>query len=167
MYYLIHPVCLLDYIKNISLRFETTETGEGGQLDSLLVSLFYWVSLGDGIFLFVLRLCFGAFLLVECRTGSHGPNCSLNCSSYCQEKACDRYSGECLHGCSPGYQKPDCVMRKFYLKLSLCCCIEVLCYPQKYLERLIVQDQFMHHNRLLKKLNQFLGICSNEDYGKI
>ncbi|XP_065939425.1 receptor-type tyrosine-protein phosphatase epsilon [Magallana gigas] len=46
----------------------------------------------------------------ECRPGSYGSFCSLNCSSYCQKKACDRHSGECVYGCAPGYQKPYCVM---------------------------------------------------------
>ncbi|XP_065922990.1 cell death abnormality protein 1 [Magallana gigas] len=46
----------------------------------------------------------------DCPLGSYGSNCSLNCSSYCQNKTCDRSSGECLHGCKPGYHMPNCVM---------------------------------------------------------
>lgn len=77
----------------------------------------------------VLLLLF--FSLLECRPGSYGSNCSSSCSLYCKEKACDRYSGECLYGCTPGYQKPYCVMRKIYLNLSLYFCVKVLCYHKK------------------------------------
>lgn len=67
--------------------------------------------------LWVIWGCFKYFFLLECRPGSYGPNCSLNCISYCKEKSCDRNSGECLNGCTPGYEEPDCSMRKIYLKL--------------------------------------------------
>lgn len=121
MHYIIYSISILSYRENTHLwDLKTRWFGE-------IVFMF-------GIFKDVLEVCFsfGFFFFVwwcfiwkllllffvECRPGSYGFNCSLNCSSYCEEKDCDRYSGECLHGCTPGYQKPDCVTRKIYIKLS-------------------------------------------------
>lgn len=59
------------------------------------------------------------YVFVECRPGLYGSTCSVNCSSHCYKKACDQYSKECLYGCTPGYQKPDCLIRKMYLQPSL------------------------------------------------
>lgn len=59
------------------------------------------------------------YVFVECRPGLYGSTCNLNCSSHCYKKACDQYSKECLYGCTPGYQKPDCLIRKMYLQPSL------------------------------------------------
>lgn len=103
--------------------------------------------------------------LVECGLGSYGSNCSLNCSSYCLNKTCDRNSGECLYGCIPGYQKPDCAMRKFYFKISLLCRVGIVCNHNKKTVKHLKRYKFLHQNRLLKKL-VVLDICNNEDYGK-
>lgn len=59
------------------------------------------------------------YVFVECRPGLYGFTCSVNCSSHCYKKDCDQYSKECLYGCTPGYQTPNCVMRKMYLQPSL------------------------------------------------
>lgn len=65
------------------------------------------------VFWFSLKIIVWRFFLEECRPGSYGSFCSLNCSSYCEKKACGRHSGECFYGCAPGNQKPYCVMRMF------------------------------------------------------
>lgn len=101
---------------------------------------------------FVLVFFLYFFFLVECRPGSYGSNCSLNCSSYCENKACDRSSGECLYGCTPGYQKPDCVMRKICIKFS-CFALLLNILSQNNHNRFVVQFKIspyvhMHYKKL-------------------
>lgn len=90
------------------------------------------------------------FFFSRMQTGS---NCSLNCSSYCEEKACDRYSGECLYDCTPGYQMPNCIMSKIYLKFSLYLSVQHYAITIKITKDLQLKQHYMymHHNCLLKK----------------
>ncbi|XP_061170859.1 multiple epidermal growth factor-like domains protein 10 [Saccostrea echinata] len=47
--------------------------------------------------------------------GYYGQNCNQTCSENCQGKQCDAVTGNCVNGCTPGYQRPHCT----YLNLAL------------------------------------------------
>lgn len=129
------------------------ETGTDGQLACLLSVVLRWVDFFSSLKTVLLLF----FSLLECRPGSYGSNCSLNCSSYCEEKGCDRYSGECLYDCTPGYQMPNCVMRNIYLKFSLYLSVQHYAITIKITKDLQLKQHYMymHHNCLRKKKRCF------------
>lgn len=109
------------------------------------------------------------FFLVECSPGYYGSNCSSSCSSYCQEKACDRYTGECLYGCTPGYQQPDCSARKIYVKLS-CFAFLMYCAITKNHIRFVVLSEsiiictYIYIITFAKDTKVVLYECNNGNY---
>lgn len=66
-------------------------------------------------FQLLLELCgtnFGQYLksfFSECPTGTFGSDCVYNCSAHCFGDApCDRTTGRCDSGCTPGYTGELC-----------------------------------------------------------
>ena len=52
----------------------------------------------------IICLCF-----VECKNGTYGYNCANNCSGHClNDSPCNKQTGHCDLGCTPGYYKNKC-----------------------------------------------------------
>lgn len=47
--------------------------------------------------------------IIECLEGYHGKNCLNRCSVNCKlTNRCDRYTGQCIEGCNPGWIGDTC-----------------------------------------------------------
>lgn len=54
------------------------------------------------------------FFVSECNFGTFGTDCINNCSTHCFENStCNRKTGKCDMGCSPGYNDEKCSKSKF------------------------------------------------------
>lgn len=53
------------------------------------------------------------FCFVECNDGTYGFYCSGHCAGHClNESPCNKKSGHCERGCTPGFTNIDCSKRK-------------------------------------------------------
>lgn len=43
-----------------------------------------------------------------CPIGTHGDDCALNCSIHCVYRICDKFYGNCSHGCQYGWEGDYC-----------------------------------------------------------
>lgn len=60
------------------------------------------------------------FCFVECKNGTYGYYCSGHCAGHCLNNSpCNKKSGHCERGCTPGYTDIDCSKRKWFLPLTL------------------------------------------------
>ena len=58
-------------------------------------------------------IIFFAFLV--CEDGTYGYDCNTNCSGNCLgDSPCNKQTGHCKGGCSPGYTTALCNKRKLY-----------------------------------------------------
>lgn len=69
------------------------------------------------------------FIIVVCGSGLYGEDCMHQCSPNCNEgNACDRFTGQCIGGCKPGWRGFVCDQRKSF--------DDVLCPLYTYNKRL-------------------------------
>lgn len=52
------------------------------------------------------------YLIIACKEGWYGENCSKQCPMHCKESTfCNRSSGQCDEGCKNGWHDMDCTQQ--------------------------------------------------------
>jgi len=62
----------------------------------------------------VLVLIIVSFVSSDCDFGEYGAGCKQKCGRCANMSDCDRYTGECPHGCGLGYYPPFCQESEFF-----------------------------------------------------
>lgn len=53
-------------------------------------------------------------IIIECEDWTYGYKCVNNCSGHClHNSVCNKQTGHCNGGCSPGYTNDDCSKGNF------------------------------------------------------
>jgi hypothetical protein len=55
-----------------------------------------------------------SFVSSDCDSGEYGAGCKQKCGRCTNMSDCNRYTGECPHGCEPGYYPPFCQESEFF-----------------------------------------------------
>ena len=55
-----------------------------------------------------------SFVSSDCDSGEYGAGCKQKCGHCSNLSDCDKYTGECPHGCDPGYYPPFCQESEFF-----------------------------------------------------
>lgn len=59
------------------------------------------------------------FIIVACGSGLYGEDCMHQCSPNCNEgNTCDRFTGQCIGGCKPGWTGTMCDQGKYVKRFT-------------------------------------------------
>jgi len=66
------------------------------------------------IIIIIIIYCSSSSSSSDCGFREYGAGCKQKCGRCANMRDCDKYTGECPHGCDPGYYPPFCQESEFF-----------------------------------------------------